>query len=188
MRKSWPILLPLTLLAAPAAGNAACFEEAAARYRLPSALLKAISRVESSGLAGAINRNADGSHDIGHMQINSAWLPTLARYGIDQKQLAEACTNTHVAAWILAQNIARLGYNWEAIGAYNATSPGKRQIYIHKILTALRREGGAVSLSGWMAVLSLLKGVSPEQILRLGGKHRGNPLDHRQGATVFDVR
>ena len=138
--RSWhPLLLLLLLL--PGLACAACFEAAAARYRLPVSLLSAISRVESAGNADALHHNRNGSVDIGHMQINSAWLPTLARYGIDQKQLAEACTNTHVAAWILAQNIARLGYNWEAIGAYNATSPGKRQIYIHKILTALRREG-----------------------------------------------
>ncbi len=140
MRKSWPILLPLTLLVAPATGNAACFEEAAARYRLPSALLKAISRVESSGVAGAINRNADGSHDIGHMQINSRWLPVLQPYGISADSLFDPCINTYVGAWILARNIARLGYGWDAIGAYNAASPSKRIAYARKVAAALQRE------------------------------------------------
>ncbi len=140
MRKSWPILLLLTLLVAPAAGNAACFEEAAARYRMPSSLLKAISRVESSGRSGAINRNADGSQDVGHMQINSRWLPVLQPYGIDARSLFEPCTNTYVGAWILAQNIARLGYGWDAIGAYNAASPSKRITYARKVAAVLQRE------------------------------------------------
>ena len=138
MRKSWPIIL--TLLVAPATGNATCFEEAAARYRLPSSLLKAISRVESSGRAGAVNRNADGSHDIGHMQINSRWLPVLQPYGISADALLDPCINTYVGAWILARNIARLGYGWDAIGAYNAASPSKRIAYARKVAAALQRE------------------------------------------------
>lgn len=140
MRKSWPILLLLTLLVAPVTGNAACFDEAAARYRLPSSLLKAISRVESSGRAGAINRNTDGSHDIGHMQINSRWLSVLQPYGISADALFDPCLNTYVGAWILAQNIARLGYGWEAIGAYNAASPSKRTAYARKVSAVLERE------------------------------------------------
>lgn len=138
MRKSWPILL--ILLVAPATGKAACFEEAAARYRLPSSLLKAISRVESAGRPAAVNRNADGSRDIGHMQINSRWLPVLHPYGIDARSLFDPCINTHVGAWILARNIARLGYGWDAIGAYNAASPSKRIAYARKVAAVLQRE------------------------------------------------
>jgi len=121
--------------------RAACFEEASARYRLPVALLKAISTIESSGNPRAINRNRDGSYDIGHMQINSRWLPQLKQYGITEASLFDACTNTHVGAWILAQNIYRLGYNWDAIGAYNASSPTKRMAYARKVVEILRREG-----------------------------------------------
>lgn len=132
-------LLILVLL--PTGGFAACFEEAAARYRVPSSLLMAISRVESSGNPQAINRNPDGSYDIGHMQINSRWLPLLKRYGIDERSLFDACTNTYVGAWILAQNIHRLGYGWDAIGAYNARSPSKRMAYARKVAAILKREG-----------------------------------------------
>lgn len=101
----------------------------------------AISRVESSGNPQAINRNPDGSYDIGHMQINSRWLPLLKRYGIDERSLFDACTNTYVGAWILAQNIHRLGYGWDAIGAYNARSPSKRMAYARKVAAILKREG-----------------------------------------------
>ena len=101
----------------------------------------AISRVESAGRPGAINRNGDGSRDIGHMQINSRWLPVLQRYGIDERALFDPCINTHVGAWILAQNVARLGYGWEAIGAYNAVTPAKRVRYANKVAAVLKQEG-----------------------------------------------
>lgn len=139
MRNTWPILI--FALVAPVAANAACFDEAAARFGLPTSLLKAISRVESSGNPHAVNRNSNGSYDIGHMQINSQWLPVLQRYGIDQRMLFDACVSTHVGAWILAQNIRRHGYNWTAIGAYNAVTPSKRMIYARKVAKALQREG-----------------------------------------------
>lgn len=89
MFKPWPIFL--LLLRGPVAGNATSFAEAAARYRVPSPLLQAISRVESSGDPGAIHRNADGSHNIGHMQINSRWLPVLQQHGIGGRALLEPC-------------------------------------------------------------------------------------------------
>lgn len=120
--------------------QAACFDEAARRYGFDPALLKAISRVESSGNPKAINRNRDGSRDICHMQINSRWLPTLQKYGITEQSLFDPCTCTYVGAWILAGNVHRLGYNWNAVGAYNASSPEKRELYAQKISRALARE------------------------------------------------
>ncbi|WP_126448268.1 lytic transglycosylase domain-containing protein [Sulfuricystis multivorans] len=139
MRKTWTILS--LALAVHVSANAACFDEAAARYRIPSSLLMAISRVESSGNPHAINRNSDGSYDIGHMQINSRWIPVLQRYGITERNLFDACTNTYVGAWILAQNIHRLGYGWDAIGAYNASNQAKRMAYARKVAQVLKREG-----------------------------------------------
>ncbi|HHV49152.1 MAG TPA: lytic transglycosylase domain-containing protein [Rhodocyclaceae bacterium] len=129
----------LSLLLLPLSGNAACFDEAAARYRIPVDILRAISKVESSGKINAINVNKNGSKDLGHMQINSSWLPTLKKYGITQENIMDPCINTHVGAWVLAGNIKRLGYNWDAIGAYNAVTPSKRQVYARKIAAALNK-------------------------------------------------
>ena len=131
----------LPSLLAPMVSHAACFDEAAARYRLPVSLLQAISRVESGGRPNAINRNKNGSYDIGHMQINSGWLPLLKRHGIEERALYDACTNTYVGAWILAHSVANLGYNWNAIGAYNAVSPDKRNQYAWKVAAVLQRKG-----------------------------------------------
>ena len=118
--------------------QASCFEQAGARYGIAPSLLKAISLVESSSNPAARNRNRDGSEDIGHMQINSRWMGVLAFYGIGRAQLLDPCINTHVGAWILAQNIRRLGYGWEAVGAYNARSPEKRAAYASRIAAKVR--------------------------------------------------
>lgn len=118
----------------------ACFEEAATRYRVPVSLLVAISTVESGGNPKAINVNKNGSYDIGHMQINSSWLGKLAKYGITERSLYEPCINTNIGAWILAHNIASHGLTWEAVGAYNAVTPSKREAYARKVAGALKAQ------------------------------------------------
>lgn len=118
--------------------RADCFEQAGARYGVAPSLLEAISHVESGRNPLARNRNPDGSEDLGHMQINSRWLGALSAYGIDRQRLLDPCLNTHVGAWILAQNISRFGYGWEAIGAYNARSPAKRNAYARRVSAQLK--------------------------------------------------
>lgn len=124
----------------PLWGWATCFEQAAERYKVPVQLLKAISTVESGGRLNAYNANKNGSYDIGHMQINSSWLPTLAKYNIDAKTLWEPCINTNIGAWVLAHNIARYGLTWEAVGAYNAVSKNKRLTYARKVAEVLGKQ------------------------------------------------
>lgn len=106
-------------------------------------LLYAIARAESGLNPQAIGRNSNGSRDIGLMQINSAWLPTLASHGIGERELFEPCVNIHVGAWILAGNVSRLGYTWEAVGAYNAANPALRRSYVEKVRRHLAIEAPA---------------------------------------------
>jgi len=117
----------------------ACWQEAGNRYQIAPALLYAIARTESALNPAASHRNHDGSVDIGLMQINSAWLPTLAAYGISERDLFRPCTSIHVGAWLLARNFQRFGYTWEAVGAYNAASPGLRLVYVDKVQRNLLR-------------------------------------------------
>ena len=125
------LVAALSMLAALPAH--ACWDAAAVRYGVSSELLYAIARTESALDPQAVGRNQNGTHDIGLMQINSAWLPKLATHGIGEHDLLEPCTNIQVGAWILAGNVQRLGYTWDAIGAYHSASPARRRAYAEQI-------------------------------------------------------
>lgn len=120
------------------AGNvdAACFAQAAARYQVSEKLLRAIQLTENrSGRADIISApNSDQSRDIGFMQINTWWLPKLAKFGIGEKELLDPCVSVHVGAWILANNISFYGHTWKAVGAYNSPKLGSQRIYIQKVM------------------------------------------------------
>ncbi|WP_367189501.1 transglycosylase SLT domain-containing protein [Burkholderia sp. Ed8] len=118
--------------------QADCLDDAAAFQHVSVSLMRGIAQVESGMNPNAVNTNTNGTVDIGLMQINSTWLPTLAREGITRESLFDACTNAYVGAWILSQNIRQLGPNWNAIGAYNSASPDKRLAYARKVYDAIR--------------------------------------------------
>jgi soluble lytic murein transglycosylase-like protein len=132
-RRTLSVQSSIALIFCTALPAHACWDDAAQRYQVSSALLYAIAQTESGLNPLAIGRNGNGSRDIGLMQINSTWLPTLASHGINEHDLFEPCTNIHVGAWILAGNVSRLGYTWDAVGAYNATRPALRRAYIEKV-------------------------------------------------------
>ena len=132
-RQTLSVRLSVALAFCTALPAYACWEDAAQRYQVSSALLYAIARTESGLNPQAIGRNGNGSRDIGLMQINSAWLPRLARHGIEEAHLYDPCISIHIGAWILAENVSRLGYTWEAVGAYNAASPALRRSYVEKV-------------------------------------------------------
>lgn len=101
----------------------ACFIASGLKYNLDPQLLWSIAMVESRGRANAINVNQGEkvTEDLGVMQVNSSWLPALAKYSITRERLLkEPCLNIDVGAWILAGTIARYGWQWNAVGAYNA--------------------------------------------------------------------
>ncbi|WP_062611806.1 lytic transglycosylase domain-containing protein [Caballeronia calidae] len=127
--------------------RADCIDDAATYFTLDPQLVRAIAQHESGMNPLAINRNANGSVDIGLMQINSIWLPTLARAGIAPQSLWNACVNAYVGAWILSTNIARFGATWKAVGAYNAASPAKQLRYANQIYAqwqSVRRRSQAI--------------------------------------------
>ena len=117
-----------------------CWDKAAQTYGVDPWLLMAIAKTESSFNSSAINVNTNKSVDMGMMQINSIWLPTLRRFGIHQTHLFDPCTSIFVGAWILAQNIKNFGYNQDGIGAYN--SPKNiviRRNYAQKVYSSYRQ-------------------------------------------------
>lgn len=122
----------------------ACLAAAAGHHAVDPAVLHAIASVESGFNPQAINRtNRNGSRDIGLMQINSSWLPTLARWDITETQLFDPCVSAYVGAWILAGNMARMGHTWRAVGAYNARTPARQVAYVRRVQEHLARLRGS---------------------------------------------
>lgn len=128
----------LVWLFTPFSAAAFCFEEAGNIYGVSPALLRSIAVVESGLNADAVNRNKNGSEDLGLMQINSEWLQT---FQIDRdKLMSDPCYNVMIGARILKTCMDRYGYSWEAVGCYNARTRGKRIDYAWKILREIGRE------------------------------------------------
>ena len=117
-----------------------CFHTASVKYQLDPWLLVAIARVESRMRPDAHRKYDDGSEDIGLMQINSVWLPALARHGIARADLFNHCTSIHVAAWILATQLYRYGKTWQVVGRYHSTTPAKNAAWVALVMTRLREE------------------------------------------------
>ena len=105
---------------------AACVDSAADHFQINPDLIIAIIKTESNHQPDAVNVNSSGSEDVGLMQINSEWLPRIKSQGYDRKSLFDPCTNITVGTWILAQEVQRFGYTWDAVGAYNA-GPAKHR-------------------------------------------------------------
>ncbi len=111
-----------------------CFEEAGERYDINPYLLFTIAQVESNLNPQAVNRNKNGTYDIGLMQINSRWLKVLKKWGIKEKDLFNPCQNVFVGAWVLRQCINKYGNTWRSIDCYNKGSKAKESSkYVWKI-------------------------------------------------------
>lgn len=130
------ILLLLTLL--PLSAHAFCFQEAGQRYAVSPKLLWAIAKAESNLDPSSINRNRNGTIDVGLMQINSIWAGQL---GGTWDALGDPCTNVMAGAWILSQCIRNYGYTWQAVGCYHSRTPTRRDAYALRIAVILERAG-----------------------------------------------
>lgn len=131
----------LCVLPLARAGQNCTWQSAAQRYGVNPSILYAIARQESGLNPSAIHRNDDGSYDYGLMQVNSRWLPELARYGITSRHLLDACVSLNVGAYILAERIRRHGNTWQAVGMYHSSTPWRRDRYAQAIHHHLETQG-----------------------------------------------
>lgn len=114
------LIVLLTFFVIPAA-HATCWNLAENTYGVEARLLQAIAVVESNMNPLAYNKNKNGTYDIGLMQINSIHLSRLKKLGVNEKLIkSNACISVMIGASILKNMVNRYGYNWEAVGAYNA--------------------------------------------------------------------
>jgi soluble lytic murein transglycosylase-like protein len=100
-----------------------CIGAAADFHKVNPSVLKAILKVESSFNSKAINRNQNGSLDVGIGQMNSIHFKELAKFGVAPNDLLDPCVGTYVAAWHLAKQLTAYGNTWFAIGSYHSATP-----------------------------------------------------------------
>jgi soluble lytic murein transglycosylase-like protein len=115
------------------------FVEAGNYYNVAPWLLWAVGKVESGHNPYAVNKNKNGTYDIGIMQINSIHLSRLSKYGITKQKLFDSRTNIYAGAMILRECIDKYGNNWNAVNCYNGMSKENRVYftYAKKVHNAL---------------------------------------------------
>jgi len=126
---------------------AACLLLAAQTYSVPPAVLLGIYQVEGGQVGQEVGPNKNGSYDLGPMQINTIWMPELAKeWGISETTARkwvreDPCTNVGVAAWILRTHMTRTDDLATAIAHYHSRTPTYGQAYKKKVVASMNNHG-----------------------------------------------
>jgi hypothetical protein len=107
-----------------------CSISAAVKYEVPVNIVLAVAEKEG-GKPGQWVRNSNGTHDVGPMQFNTAYLGDLARYGITANDVAAAgCYSFDLAAWRLRMHIRNdKGDLWTKAANYHSRTPQYNAVY-----------------------------------------------------------
>jgi hypothetical protein len=107
-----------------------CSVVAAMKYEIPANIVLAVAEKEN-GKPGQWVRNENGTHDVGSLQFNTAYLVELARYGITPANVAAAgCYPYELAAWRLRQHITKdQGDLWTRSANYHSRTPRFNEVY-----------------------------------------------------------
>lgn len=117
-----------------------CSIAAGERFGVPAAVMLAVATQEG-GQPGLVRSNANGTYDLGSMQLNTAWLASLARYGVPARAaLATGCYSYQLAAWRIRNHILRdHGDYWTRVANYHSHTPAFNAPYRAQIMVAARR-------------------------------------------------
>jgi soluble lytic murein transglycosylase-like protein len=118
-----------------------CLMPAAQRHGVNPHILRAILQVESGMRPHVVNRNRNGSIDVGMAQINSIHFRELSQWGITPERLLDPCVATHVAAWHLKRVMLRHGNTWFGVAAYHSVTPVHNLRYQALVRQELVRTG-----------------------------------------------
>lgn len=101
-----------------------CSVAAAIKYEIPANIMLAIAEKEG-GKPGQWVRNKNGTHDVGSMQFNTAYLKDLSRYGIKPDHVsATGCYAYDLAAWRVRLHIKKdQGDVWTRAANYHSRTP-----------------------------------------------------------------
>jgi hypothetical protein len=119
-----------------------CMVAAAAFYHLPPRVLPSIQVVEG-GQPALMQMDANGTADLGVMQINTIWIAPLARYAhmsepaVTDRLLYDTCFNIAASAAIMRTYLIDAhGDLMVAIGHYHSHTPALSAAYQEKVLSA----------------------------------------------------
>ena len=121
-----------------------CIFAASQTYAVPPSVILGVLKVEG-GKVGMANRNKNGTYDLGLMQINTIWVPDLARYwGVPESVAVkylrdDACVNIGVGAWILRTKMDQTGSLYDGIAHYHSATPHLGSKYRKKVINAMER-------------------------------------------------
>ncbi len=124
---------------------ATCLLMAAQTYNVPPAVMLGIVTWKVAAWVKRSGRIKNGSYDLGPMQINTLWVPKLAKYWKVSQNTAyrmvkdDACVNVNVAAWILRQRLNESGNLTLAIAHYHSKTPRFGYTYARKVIGAMRK-------------------------------------------------
>ena len=123
----------------------ACMALVAQIYSIPPRVLPAIQAVEG-GRPGTVSRNTNGSEDLGIMQINTLWLPYLARYTklpeaeVRERLIHQTCFNIAAAGLVFRTYLDEAqGDLMRAVGNYHSRTPDLHLSYREKVRGAAER-------------------------------------------------
>ena len=123
----------------------ACMALVASVYHLPPRVLPAIQAVEG-GAIGVVSANANGTQDLGVMQVNTLWLAPLAAMArlseatVRDRLIHQSCFNIAAAGLVLRFYLqADRNDLMLAIGDYHSHTPMLNRRYQSQVWRAARR-------------------------------------------------
>ena len=120
----------------------ACMLAVSQFYHLPPRVLPSIQVVEA-GQPGTISRNWNGTGDLGVMQVNTRWVPRIARWWdmkpstVAERLIQEPCFNVVVAGAIMRIYLDEANGDVErAVGYYHSHTPELASWYQLRVIRA----------------------------------------------------
>lgn len=101
-------------------------------------------RDQEGGWLGAAVLNTNGSHDLGPLQVNTWWVPRLARLiGRPEEQVRhwlrhDACFNAEAARWIFLSGLVATRDYWRAVGVYHSPTDWRQRRYALSVAGKLK--------------------------------------------------
>lgn len=123
----------------------ACMLASSQYYALPPRVLPSIQQVEG-GRPGLVHANANGTADLGLMQVNTIWIGPIAqvtgqsRARTAQRLISDPCFSIAAAGAIMRANLSQSGGDVvRAVGFYHSHTPALGEAYRARVMQAALR-------------------------------------------------